>query len=1225
MDCEHAIEIVDAAVSALGNAHLNDLQREVFCRTWQKQGYREIAAALGYTEGYIKQDVGHKLWKLLSQAFGDKVTKKNLQSATERYAKQGKTVGLNQKASPVLTLPSAANRPFEYWGELKVGGSNLYGRSLELNELTQEILTVGQRLLLLYGMGGIGKTALAQKLVEQIKPQFDYVFFESLATASTPTALLTQLLQFLQGESQAEMPPTLEGQIACLLRLFRQHRCLVILDDAQQTTLARQLIGFYRPECQGYKQLLQKVVGSNHHSCLLWITREEPRQAAMLRTYGARLFRLSGLNLDDGRCWLESKGEFVGAATDWSLLMTGYQGNPLMLGLIADVIQNWHGGQLTTFVNGPLQLTEALRELLDEHFARLSDLEQALMYWLAIASEPLSLTELQAAMMLNSVPAEAMASLLGRSLCLNADKTFNATANGATPRFMQFPVVQAYVVERLQQQVKRELETEVIDILGSHALMQAKAKEQVKEKQRQQLLKPIAESLAHICADTGEAVTQKLERLGQKIRHQFGDTPNYAAGNLINLSCQLDVDLTGFNFSRLSIRQADLRHTDLHNVNFSKAELSQSVFAQALGRNPVIAISQDGGLLATGDDDGRILLWQIADGQEACVILTEFHQPIQCLAFSPAIDYLAAGDTNGHVALWRIQTSQNHPLAPIRYPLAGHERAVRCLCFSPTHQLLASGSDDTTIRLWDLRSGALRLVLRQHETPVHDLNFSPDGNTLISCSDNNTVRLWQVSTGDCQVTIPRAGTCEVKAVAFQRSEANASQRSNRAMAITAAVVDDHTVVIWQEATQSKIYRTLPEKTEPIITLAFSPDGHSLATTTAAGMTQVWCLKTGQSIIPHPVHVHAKNLAISPDNQILISTSPYQVQLWQIKTGRRLQTLKGRWHPVCTFAFCCSNAYFASAHPDHVIRLWAANENRYLKRLKGHDDWVWTMAFSPGGEFLASGGDGQVRLWQTTTGQCLLTRPGHTDVVRSVSFSADGRLLASASDDQTLILWDVATRRELIRLSPRIGRLHTVCFSPNGQYLACGSRNGMLQAWSLETHQPLWHQAGHSERVHTLAFSPDSCTLASGSYDGSAQLWTADTGQPLEKWEQISSRIYVLGFEPQSGEALVVSSETQTSHILILRNLKTGEQIKVFERHQAEMHQACFSADGQHLASCSQRGEIYIWSLATGRVLTTLRVDRPYEGMDITGTRERQAQALQPLRKTILKALGAIEH
>ncbi|HEY9710180.1 MAG TPA: NB-ARC domain-containing protein, partial [Oculatellaceae cyanobacterium] len=212
MTPEEAIVLLDAL---LPGQKLKDLQEDVFRYTWQGCTYAEIADQVGYDVGHIR-DVGAKLWQQLSIAFGESVTKNNVQAVVRRQTLQRQSATLD---SPVespsnwsaaslegIAPPQPAIPTRHYWGEI-IDVPVFYGRTEELNQLEQWIVADQCRLIALVGMGGIGKTTLAIKLVERLQDRFEVVIWRSLRNAPPIEELLTTIIPLLS-EQKFALPTT---------------------------------------------------------------------------------------------------------------------------------------------------------------------------------------------------------------------------------------------------------------------------------------------------------------------------------------------------------------------------------------------------------------------------------------------------------------------------------------------------------------------------------------------------------------------------------------------------------------------------------------------------------------------------------------------------------------------------------------------------------------------------------------------------------------------------------------------------------------------------------------------------------------------------------------------------------------------------------------------------------------------------------------------------------
>jgi transcriptional regulator with XRE-family HTH domain len=169
------------------------------------------------------------------------------------------------------------------WGNI-IDTSLLCGRDEELVCLKQWILEEHCRLVLLLGIGGMGKSTLAAKLVEQIEAEFEVVVWRSLQNAPPFEEWLGSVLPVLlqvQGEDIA-VPNSLDGKLLKLLEGLRSRRCLLILDNAEAILNTTWQIGQYRAGCEGYGQLFKEIGEVVHQSCLLLTSREKPREIVPL-------------------------------------------------------------------------------------------------------------------------------------------------------------------------------------------------------------------------------------------------------------------------------------------------------------------------------------------------------------------------------------------------------------------------------------------------------------------------------------------------------------------------------------------------------------------------------------------------------------------------------------------------------------------------------------------------------------------------------------------------------------------------------------------------------------------------------------------------------------------------------------------------------------------------------------------------------------------------------
>src|SRR5919199_1166629 len=920
-------------------------------------------------------------------------------------------------APEVGRTPQSIAPSHQDWGEA-VDTSAFYGRTEELAKLAQWIVRDRCRLVALLGMGGIGKTSVSIKLAQQIQDEFEFVIWRSLRNAPPVEDILKDLIKVLSHQQETQLPETLNELVARLIDYLRQSQCLLVLDNAESILQGGNRAGDYRQGYEGYGELFRRIGGTVHQSCLVLTSRENPKDIASAagETFPVRYMQLIGVKLTAGEELFHSL-RVSGSEAQEQELIDLYQGSPLALKIVATTIQELFDGDIAQFLQSKAVLFSDIRDLLDQQFNRLSDLEREVMYWLAINREAVSLSELREDIVsLASQPKliEAVQSLVRRSLIEKSAALFTLQ-----------PVVMEYLIDRLIEQVCAEIQTGKIDLFNNHALIKATTKDYIRETQVRLILTPIA---AIVGAQGLAPLKQILSTLPEESARKAG----YAGGNILNLFCYLKTDLSGLDFSNLRIWQAYLQGMTLQNVNFAHSDLSKSVFTQAFDKITAVEFSPDGKLLATSDVVGQVRIWRVGDGQQ--ILTFQGHTNwISSIAFSPNGQLLAvSGSSDPTVKLWEINTGQCVRI------LQGHSNWVTWIAFSPSGQILASGSDDSTVKLWEVSTGNCLQILQAHTQKVRSLAFSPDGQILASSSNDSTVKLWEVSTGNCLKSLQENN--EISRIAFSPNGQ-----------ILASGSDDSTVRFWEVST-GQCLRILQGNTNKVRSIAFSPDGQTLASSSDDSSVRLWEVSTGQCLrILQGYTNRVQSVAFSPNGQTLASSGDQQVRLWEVTTGHCLHVLQGHRSEVRCIAFSPDGQRLASGSRDGTVRLWEPSTGQCLQTLQGHSGWVESITFSLDGQRLASSSlDQTVRLWKVGIGQCLQTLQGQSSWGESPTFSPDGQILVGSGDDQTVKLWEVRTGQCLQTLRGHTDKVWSVAFSCDGQTLVSGSQDETVKIWNVKT-------------------------------------------------------------------------------------------------------------------------------------------------------------------------------
>src|SRR6266566_262972 len=426
-------------------------------------------------------------------------------------------------------LAPAEGGPRVDWGDALVV-TTFYGREWEQNLLTSWIVEERCRVVSVLGLGGIGKSALSTRMMHRVAEHFEVVIWRSLREAHTCEELLGECLQVLVPQALRDVSMSLERRLGLLLESLRATRVLLVLDNLEALLEEGQSMGHMRAGYEGYAQLLRRIAGTEHQSCLLLTSREKPSDLVPLEGSRAlvRVLRLARLDVDACKQLLVEK-EVEGRAADYTRLIEAYEGNPLALKIVAQTIVELFDGQIAPFLEQGEVVFGGVRELLDEQYTRLADHERMLLGWLAIAREPASIQELLGGPLSRSQGLEAIEGLRRRSLIERGQRQGSFTLQS---------VVLEYVTARLIMEMTSEIEQGRSVRLSEHGLELATAKEYVRQSQKRLMVTPLLAQLRKVFRGRAE-VERNLLALLDQLRVQETDAQGYGPANLLVLLREL--------------------------------------------------------------------------------------------------------------------------------------------------------------------------------------------------------------------------------------------------------------------------------------------------------------------------------------------------------------------------------------------------------------------------------------------------------------------------------------------------------------------------------------------------------------------------------------------------------------------------------------------------------------------------------------------------------------
>lgn len=440
-----------------------------------------------------------------------------------------------------------------------------------------------------------------------------------------------------------------------------------------------------------------------------------------------------------------------------------------------------------------------------------------------------------------------------------------------------------------------------------------------------------------------------------------------------------------------------------------------------------LALSRDGKLLATGSADETVKLWDVSSGRLLRAFTLHTNDPmagmILSVAFSPDAQTLAAGTLVGAVKLWRVADGQALRVWP------AHLFATGTLIFSPDGGTLTTGGGDQTIKQWDVASGAQLKTLTGRSDPVAYLAVSGNGRTMASSPHDQNVKLWRVGGSTDLRTITHKGVVISLAL----------DDAGRLLATGSG----GTIKLWDVATGKEL-RTLDAHTKPVHALALSGDGRLLASGSYEPAVKLWDTTTGREL--HALAGHGglvNSVALSRDGRVLVSSGDESaLKVWDTATGQELRTLASPTGDIINLALSPDGRTLLAGSLDGDAQLWDVTNGQLRATLAGQRG---PLAFSADSRtFLTGRRDEQhntvLTLWDTTTGRALRSFVSRLRVTAPAFFCADDKLLVTGSGDTRIVVWDVASGRELAALI-NVDDADWIAVAPDGLF------DGTPVAWS----------------------------------------------------------------------------------------------------------------------------------------------------------------------------------
>jgi WD40 repeat protein len=317
-----------------------------------------------------------------------------------------------------------------------------------------------------------------------------------------------------------------------------------------------------------------------------------------------------------------------------------------------------------------------------------------------------------------------------------------------------------------------------------------------------------------------------------------------------------------------------------------------------------------------------------------------------------------------------------------------------------------------------------------------------------------------------------------------------------------------------------------------------------------------------------------------------------------------KTFKGPGAIVSSVSHSGSSGMIAAGYFNSTVQIWNVNSGQAVE-LKGHDNWITAVAWSPSGPLLASAGlDKKIILWQLPTkkptrvidgaaapaaGQPAITDK-HLDWIRTLAFTPDGKFLISGGDDNAILVWEVETGKFVRRLDGSSNWVMALAVSPDGKQLAAGGFDKMIRIWDLAAGTKVKDIPANNQYVLALGWSPDGKLIASGGQDKVVRLWDAESGKEVRALTGHTDLISAVAFHPNG--QILASCSGDLDKSVRLWSVADGKELKNLSGHSKGVYGLSFTADGSALATAGADETVRLWELTPQRPGATANGQSP---------------------------------
>lgn len=1049
-----------------------------------------------------------------------------------------------------------------------------------------EISTISQfigkkNVVVLYGIGGLGKTTILTKICEN-KPCGKIAYYD-LKNKDSFISVAKSILREVFLETI--LPDSEDELIKLLMKYVEKEQTLIIFDNMESIMGIGCNSGKIHSLYFGYHKFIQAILGVKTCSTIIVSGRE---RLDLGNRNDSRYIpiRLSGINVEQAKVLLNGFN-LSGTNSDWKKFVETYSGNALTLKIVASEISEFYDKSLTDFLLNP-NMPHELLELLNEQFERFTDTEKIILLISAIEREPVDERFI-------------WNKLVGININFNQlHKLFSNVVNHCffekniyddNKSYYLQPVIMEFLTQKLIDTFVEEINDTNLNYIAKVPLIDTYAKEYILDIQKSIIVQP----LISILLQKGES---KCQRMLLSLAESIDLTKSYATGNIIILLSAFNEEISDCDFSEKYIMNTDLRNVKLRNCDFTNSKFENVLMKNTFGNLIDVKYTYNDSMIIGGATDYSLNAWDCHNMSYEFKLRyhTDWVRSVDSNAF-----YYASASNDEYICVYD-RISRN----PVAQFYAG-SRVRKVFLPNDSDKYVISSGDDGVIRKWDIIDNSC-ITFRGHKKVVWDLEVVDINGKkfIISVSDDKRAILWDVDGKNKEVICEYE--YEMKSIAFSKKGQLFIGCENGDIIIFSLVekviknvLKGHEGIIWgldYDEINNKMISAASDKhvivwdcSEDIVrkikvmdahnsaiwNINFNNSGTQFVTTGDDSEFKVWdavdykllyCVK-GYTNLLRNLYVcqQNKSLFVAGDDMIIREYS-----LDDVEKPRKFYM--GHSNRVRHLDVSPNGNYLVSCGDDGNVILWGLKDGS-KKIFRGHKKRVWTVCFINEQEFASAGEENDIYIWNknSLTPQRM---SGHSNWIWDLTFHSKKNYMISSSEDNTCKLWDMNTRTIIFSFEDHTKWLFAASFSPSGNYIVTASADNKAIIYDIIKKEKVCSLEGHSGWVWSTVFI-DENTIATGSQDSSIRIWKID----YEK--------------------------------------KTYECVHILNKHLSWVVSLDYDTRTHLMYSASADETVKIWYTANYQYKMDVRIDKPYDGIRIKGVK-----GLTDSERMSLLQLGAIE-